>query len=352
MSKLSVALCTYNGARYLQAQLESIASQTRPPDELVITDDCSTDSTAAIVRAFASRAAFPVRFQVNDHNVGSTRNFERTIFRCAGDVIALSDQDDVWLPAKLAKLEAALERSPDIGLVFSDAELVDETLHPLGRRLWEFSFSRANRNKFLEGRWLDVLTAYNVVTGATMAFRTRFRELAFPVPKLGDTIHDGWIALVVGLFARLVFLDEPLVLYRQHNTQQLGVDLNPPPEEVDSFYRRFEYPRVARFYAHEIARLTDVSACLNEVKGRTGNGAGGLASGQAAELENHIAKLHDRIIHYRVRGELSPRRIRRLGPVVRELLAHRYHLFSSGVLSALRDLIRDVRSKERSGREL
>src|SRR5579862_5794949 len=157
MPTLSVAMCTYNGAAYLAEQLESIASQERPPDELVIGDDCSTDGSVAIIKQFASNASFPVHLQINEHNVGSTKNFELTIQRCRSQFIALSDQDDVWLPLKLGTLEAALARQPDVGLVFSDAELVNDRLQSLGCRLWDFHFHSQERQMFLEGKWLDVL---------------------------------------------------------------------------------------------------------------------------------------------------------------------------------------------------
>src|SRR5947208_14214106 len=102
---ISVAMCTYNGERFLKEQLESLAAQTRQPDELVVCDDRSTDSTPHIVEAFARAAPFPVRLEVNDRCLGSTKNFEHAILRCTGALIALSDQDDVWHPEKLALQE-------------------------------------------------------------------------------------------------------------------------------------------------------------------------------------------------------------------------------------------------------
>src|SRR5215467_4239016 len=105
MPKLSVALCTYNGSRFLQEQLGSIGSQSRPPDELVICDDGSSDDTVDIIKRFALNAPFPVKLEVNASNLGSTKNFELAVSLCCGDVIALSDQDDVWDATKLAKIE-------------------------------------------------------------------------------------------------------------------------------------------------------------------------------------------------------------------------------------------------------
>src|SRR2546426_7664709 len=99
--RLSVVMCTYNGAKYLDDQLRSLEKHSRPPDEIIFLDDCSTDSTADIIAAFASRAPFEVHLYVNPQNLGTTKNFEAAIRRCTGDVVALADQDDFWLPHKL-----------------------------------------------------------------------------------------------------------------------------------------------------------------------------------------------------------------------------------------------------------
>src|SRR5215208_90703 len=116
--KFYVAMCTYNGAQFVAEQLDSIAAQTRRPDELVVCDDGSDDATPEIIREFAHRASFPLRFYVNETNLGSTRNFERAISLCEGDFIALADQDDVWLPEKLERLERALA-DENIALAFT-----------------------------------------------------------------------------------------------------------------------------------------------------------------------------------------------------------------------------------------
>src|ERR1700704_2935070 len=110
--RIWVALCMYNGADFLSEQLESIAAQTRLPDELVVCDDGSSDDSTDIVRNFAKNASFPVRLEVNEKNLGSTKNFEKAIGLCNGDIISLADQDDVWKLHKLAVLEAALKNHP------------------------------------------------------------------------------------------------------------------------------------------------------------------------------------------------------------------------------------------------
>src|SRR5205814_1057756 len=201
------AMCTYNGGRYVGEQLDSIAAQTRRPDELIICDDRSTDETVRVVEEFAKSAGFGVRLYVNGRNLGSTKNFERAIGLCGGELIALADQDDVWLPGKLERLEQEFERDPCAGLVFSDAEVVDERLRPLGYTVWQsLGFDARARKTFAEGSGFEALLARNVVTGAAMAFRSRFRGLVLPLREVGGgrygwpewgLIHDGWIALLI-----------------------------------------------------------------------------------------------------------------------------------------------------------
>jgi glycosyltransferase involved in cell wall biosynthesis len=129
-------MCTYNGAEFLPAQLESIFRQTRPADEIVVCDDGSTDETRSLIPE-------SVVFHENEKNLGTVKNFEKAIGLCTGDVVVLSDQDDVWRQDKLQLIEEAFSRNPNVGLVFSDADVVDEQLNPLGRRMWdEVGFGR------------------------------------------------------------------------------------------------------------------------------------------------------------------------------------------------------------------
>jgi len=199
---LSVAMCSYNGAKYLQEQLDSIIAQTRLPDELVVCDDSSS----------------------NEINLGPTKNFEKAVTLRNGDIIALSDQDDVWIPHKLGKLEKVLKEYPKTGYVFSNALVVDANLHPLGYTMWDrVSFTARQRRRFeQDARYqVEVLLKHNVVTGATMAFRTELRDWILPIPD--QWIHDAWIALLASAAgARGIFIKEALVKYRQHYNQVIG----------------------------------------------------------------------------------------------------------------------------------
>ncbi len=220
MSKrsLSVALCTYNGARHLQEQLESITLQTRLPDELVACDDGSSDTTLEILHGFAGDAPFEVRVYSNPRNLGVAKNFEKALGLCRGDSVALSDQDDVWLPRKLELLEAALGEDPDAGFAFCDAEVVDGDLRPLGYSLWEsvgFGGRLGDEDAF------SLLLRRNFVTGACMMLRGDL--LPFVLPIDGAWIHDYWAAIVLGaLDYRVAVVEDTLVSYRQHTAQQIG----------------------------------------------------------------------------------------------------------------------------------
>lgn len=337
--KISVALCTYNGARFLREQLESIAANTRQPDELVIGDDCSSDGTKEIVNNFAARAAFPVRWHVNEQNLGSTKNFEQTILRCAGDLIFLCDQDDVWLPRKIEKIFREFEKSPDVGMIFSDAELVDENLQPLDRNLFAFNFRPRAQKLWFKNKPLEMLFSRNVVTGATAAFRREFTKLFVPIPvDIPNTIHDYWIALVIAANARIKFLREPLIKYRQHSAQQLGIDWQP--------HARKNTVKSELLAAYE--RSIWLHERENERFDKTLELIGTLPQFESArfaaliKIADQKREMHYQAIkHYESRGDLLRADANRLNPILRELWSGRYHRFSKGFLSAVKDWLQN-----------
>jgi hypothetical protein len=335
--EISVAMCTYNGAGYVREQLESIAAQSRPPDELVVCDDNSDDATPEILREFASASPLPVRLRFNERRLGSTKNFEKAIGLCGGDVIALSDQDDYWLPQKLARVEAALSSSPEVGMVFSDAEVVDDGLRPLGYSIWQYlQVGREERESVRAGNAFDLFFSRNAAVGATMAFRSSFRELILPIPGEFNLsrgggrilIHDGWIALLISATAGVSVIDEPLVKYRQHSGQQVGAK---SPREAAASGGGVEALRAAvsrqNFYSAEIGQLEAVRERL-------------AARVPAAACAAALSKLESKIAHLRARAEMPERRSRRLPRVLREVLTLRYHLYSNGVRSAAKDLFK------------
>ncbi len=220
-NRISVALCTYNGQRFLSRQLASIQQQTRLPDELVVSDDRSSDNTLEILRSFAATSSFPVRIELNERNLGVAANFERTIQRCNGDLIALSDQDDIWYPHRLALSEQEFAKYPEVGLIFSDADVIDDQDQPLGITLWaNFGFAGKRKQRLLSGDY-TVLVKNRFVTGATVMFRSRLRQNFLPIGS--GWLHDEWIAAIVAAVADVKPIESPLIGYRKHAAQEIGL---------------------------------------------------------------------------------------------------------------------------------
>jgi len=326
--KISVAMCTYNGAAFLPAQLQSIMAQTRPPDEIVICDDGSSDNTRALLEQFKEQSSIPITLHFNEQNLGSVKNFEQAITLCTGDVIALSDQDDVWRTDKLALFENVLNKAPSAGMVFSDASIVDEDLKPLNRRMWdEVGFDARKRNLVRTGRALEVLITGWTVTGATMAFRSRFVKLSLPIPDGIAMIHDGWIALTIAAVADVVALDDPLIQYRQHAQQQIGAPT-----------RKDQAPELRGMQAVETAfrrrnSSTDLHKILETLEARL------LAHSNEFDTRKALSFVSEYAFHLNVRANLPQRRLNRVPSILRELLSLRYHEYGNGFKSAAKDLI-------------
>src|SRR5918993_2278832 len=155
--RVSVAMTTYNGGAYLTEQLNSIFAQTRLPDELIVCDDQSTDATRAILDEFAARGTVPMTVVVNDQRLGSNENFEKAIGLCTGDIIFLSDQDDVWRDNKVATIEREFERDPELGIVFTNGDLIDGAGLSLEGSMWQsFNFHRGLREMLGSAKRYDL----------------------------------------------------------------------------------------------------------------------------------------------------------------------------------------------------
>jgi glycosyltransferase involved in cell wall biosynthesis len=319
--RISVAMCTYNGARFLSNQLESIAVQTRLPDELIVCDDRSADGSVEIVRNFANKTAFPVRLEINEENLGSTKNFERAIGLCQGEIIALADQDDAWQAEKLSRMASAFEHDEHIGAVFSDANLIDEDSQLLSKTLWDsLLFNSREQRKFEHGQGLEVLLKHAVITGATMAFRSKFRDLTIPIPS--THVHDHWIALLIASVSQLAPIRTPLVRYRRHQAQQIGPG-------VDSLWQMIDASRQAPrdYYLGEVERFNEICERLCSCH---------------ATFRPHQYALHligQKIRHRKTRGSLPNSKLLRIPLLLREITTCRYWRYSNGFGSVAKDIV-------------
>jgi glycosyltransferase involved in cell wall biosynthesis len=316
-NRISVALCTYNGERFLPEQLASIGKQTRLPDELVVCDDRSMDRTMEILRAFAASVSFPVKIVQNTANLGSTRNFEHAIRLCEGDLIALSDQDDIWYPNRLQRSEQEFLAHPQAGLVFSNADLIDEEDRPLGKTLWQrLGFVGKLNRDLLAGRFL-VLAKHRFVTGATVMFRAELRDRFFPIAE--GWIHDEWISLIAAAFSDLKPIDQPLIRYRIHSSQQVGFQNKLERRAQGQTRAERHWDRVAES-VKELQQMCDVLSAMTLAQG----------PGALAAYQQHLQFLS-------FRSGLPARRLDRLFPILTRYL--QYHLHASGLPSMLKDLV-------------
>jgi glycosyltransferase involved in cell wall biosynthesis len=216
--KVSVAMCTYNGARVVRAQLESILNQTRLPDEIIVIDDCSTDATLDVVRKTAEKNE-RIHFSQNEKNLGYLKNFESAIQRTTGHIIFLSDQDDVWFNDKIETMMAPFERDPETVLVYSDASLTDSELQPTGATMFGRRKDLQVR-KVPNARELGRGVGFN---GPAVAFHARLKPFVLPFSPLSHQWgHDHWIGFIAYAIGGAAVIDRPLLYYRRHAKNRGG----------------------------------------------------------------------------------------------------------------------------------
>ncbi|MCR5249799.1 MAG: glycosyltransferase family 2 protein [Lachnospiraceae bacterium] len=226
--RISVAMCTYKGERFLEEQLRSIFEQTRKPDEIVLLDDCSPDGTAALAEKILSECGIPHSILVNETNRGVFYSFQKCILACSGDVIFTADQDDVWRKDKIELMMREYEKDSSCMMVFSNSELVDGELNSLGCDFWtSLNLRRAGLcDRIPQEKFRQLLMYYWAVPGTQMSFRRELAEKAFPIPEKKGWLHDSWLAVCAPAYGTVTALDEPLTLYRQHGKNTVGARAN------------------------------------------------------------------------------------------------------------------------------
>lgn len=221
---ISVALCTYNGEKYIRQQLDSILSQTMPVDEIVVADDCSSDTTPQIIDNYCQSYNGVFRLIKNKCNLGFRKNFEIAIANCNGDYIFLSDQDDIWHPDKVKKTISYLNRKKYYG-IFTNANLIDgEGIELKGTLFDKLLFRQYIKEKHMyPNLYTTLCLSSNFVTGATMAITKEAKPFILPFKTSEGIYHDSYIAIKLSAISKLGYLDETLISYRIHSSQQIGL---------------------------------------------------------------------------------------------------------------------------------
>ena len=326
--KISVAMCTYNGAKYVEEQLSSILKQSLLPSEIVISDDGSTDETLDIIESFWSKKnqTFPLAAEVsltiikNPLSLGVTKNFEQALLACQHPILALSDQDDIWQPDKLEKLVPLFVKDPKLLFVFTDSRLVDAAGKPLGVTSFQaLVVSESERTAVTSANSREVFLRRNLATGATVLLRRNLLDIATPFPS--EWVHDEWLALVASFAGQVHMSDECLIDYRQHGNNQIGMK----KPGLRHYVGRLVFPRTDRnnrLFARAQA-MNSHPYFLND-QGDAHNAAAG------------------KLAHERARQELPAKRLKRIRYVLEEKRTGRYDTFGLGLQDVVRDLIQPV----------
>lgn len=199
---ISVCIATYNGEDYIFEQIHTVLTQLGPLDELIISDDGSSDKTFSIISEFNDSR---IKFFHGGSRLGVVKNFERALSAACGETIFLCDQDDIWLPGKVERCMKALVTSR---LVVTDCTVVNRQLETVSHSFFRLRHSGPG---VLRNLWK------NSYLGCCMAMRSSVLSDALPFPK-DIPMHDWWIGLIAESDGGVCFIDEPLLLYRRHDT--------------------------------------------------------------------------------------------------------------------------------------
>lgn len=261
--KISVALCTYNGEKYIEQQLDSILNQTHLVNEIIVCDDCSKDTTLKILLEYQSRFPDIIKVYVNSQNIGYLANFEKAFSLVTGDIIFSSDQDDVWRNDKVEKIFSVFTERENVMYIFTNGRVIDAKGGWLGFSIWDpHKLNIKKQNKFICGLQKDLLVKNTFVTGATMAIRKETLQYILPFPKY--FYHDYWIALVLSFLDNTAGypLDETLIDYRSHGAQACGYS---KPGFVERIKR--EIKKMSNIYSYYTLNLA-IYQFVNDLYGR------------------------------------------------------------------------------------
>ncbi len=323
--KISVALCTYNGERFIEAQLNSILNQSRLPDEVIVCDDGSTDNTVDIVRGVSLSYPGIVRVYKNNVNLGCVKNFEQAIRRAGGSVIFLSDQDDVWFRDKIKVMCAPFTENRGIGLVYSDALITDMALQHRGSTL----FKRRRNLRLNMVRSARQLIKGVGINGCTMAFRSALKEFALPVCRGWG--HDHWIAFIAHAVTGVQPISKPLMFYRRHGGN-CGIDLTLEDGWLNKWQRILQTSGMA-VYTGDRERWGSMYRRLLEIS------AGDLETAYRFRFLEFLLECERRLEFACQRERFKQdMRIKRL-PLLWGLFKGDYHRHLRGIRSFMKDLL-------------
>lgn len=265
--KVSVAICTYNGENFIREQLDSILNQSRPVDEIIICDDRSTDGTKSILEEYQKKHPELIEVVVNSENLRSVKNFEKALGLCSGNVIFLSDQDDVWAYTKVQAYLDYFEKHPNVFVLASDGYCIDEHSNRHEKyAIWQVpNFFTELGQKF--DYYESISKIANIATGASMALRRDFLIDVLPFPMAAKFHHDEWIALIAASRNQFELLPEKYFSYRIHSKQQVGgVFYEKNKKSKNYLTARYNFDSTQFSFKQHIQRQKDLIRSYNKSK--------------------------------------------------------------------------------------
>lgn len=325
---ISVAMATYNGGEFLQQQLNSIADQTRLPDELIVSDDSSSDETLEILNKYSEHVSFKVIILTLYEHAGLIKNFENAILHCSGQVVVLSDQDDIWEKYKIEHIIRKFNENEGVNYVFSNADLINQTGEKMGRNLWEQRFyTEKMLNKYCYENQLEaMLRDGHVLYGMTMAFKSTYNHYIFPIESNSkEFTHDVWIGfMMAALGAQGMPISESLVSYRQHESQVVGATKL-------SIYKRI----ITRIFENKNVLNLGYADVLEVIANRLPE-----TNNVNCDLSSAKILLREKAFHLRARAKISSLRgFKRLAFIFLEVKSGRYSRYSKSLVSAFNDFV-------------
>lgn len=317
-TRYSVALCTYNGAKFIREQLDSIVHQSIPPSQIVVSDDGSKDSTIEIVNEYLSDKGIRYIVCSNHGKHGVSGNFLNAMNLCTEEIIFTSDQDDYWMENKAEKMLAVYENIPNAMLVFSNGELVDTNMKSLNCDIWKAV--GISPEKCAVGNWFQYLLKNCLITGATMSIRKTLLDGIDDIPS--EWLHDGWLAWAAVAYNGLVPCPEILIKYRQHGLNVVGMKpVNALQDRLDSWLNNFDSIVATRQLRYR--RYSSLQRCM-------GN--------KFTAYQNK--NLSDCIFFWKILANLTEyHRGKRLVVIIRLYLFGYYHRFFVGTRGFVRDIL-------------
>ncbi len=315
-------MATYNGSKYIEEQLNSLFNQERLPDELVVCDDASLDSTHRILQEYAKVAPFRIIVVRNEKNIGFAKNFEKALSICTGDLIFLSDQDDVWDKRKISKILAIKIEHPEIDLIINDAEYVDENLNPLGMtvlaKVLKFSGKKDDH-----------------IAGASTVITKEFKKFLLPFPECNCPAHDIYIHRWANLLKNKLVIPEVLQCWRIHQKNNSISEMNHAAKvSLLGLFNKYKAIDSSASYILKAKQLNEMMALVNLRKKLLLNLA---SSVDVNELKNNINNMINANIARSLISEASL--FKRVKLILFMMLKGQYKYFH-GYKSIAKDLLK------------